>query len=29
MTTKLAITEQTDTRVILTVDHAGKHWKST
>lgn len=25
--TKLAIEPQTDTRVILSVDHAGRHWE--
>ncbi len=28
MTKKLRIEEQTDTHVILAVDHAGKHWES-
>lgn len=28
MTKKLQITEQTDTRIILAVEHAAKYWKS-
>lgn len=27
MSKKLRIDDQTDTRVILAVDHAGKHWE--